>query len=48
VMSPRPGRVTEDIAIGLPQPRRPELEDTEPFFHVTTRLRAALRAGMHR
>jgi NitT/TauT family transport system ATP-binding protein len=48
VMSPRPGRVTEDIAIGLPHPRLPELEDTDDFFHVTTRLRAALSDGMAR
>ncbi len=48
VMSPRPGRINEEIAIDLAHPRRPELEDTERFFHTTTRLRAALRAGMHR
>jgi len=48
VMSPRPGSITEDIAIDLPHPRRPELEDTEQFFHTTTRLRAALSTGMHR
>jgi len=48
VMSPRPGSITEDIAIDLPRPRRPELEDTEQFFHTTTRVRAALRTGMHR
>jgi hypothetical protein len=47
-MSPRPGLVTEDIAIELAHPRLPELEDTEAFFHVTTRLRAALSAGMQR
>ena len=48
VMSPRPGGITEDIAIDLPRPRLPELEDTEQFFHTTTRLRAALSTGMHR
>ena len=48
VMSPRPGSITDDIAIDLPRPRRPELEDTEQFFHTTTRLRAALSTGMHR
>jgi NitT/TauT family transport system ATP-binding protein len=48
VMSPRPGRVTEDIAIDLDHPRRPELEDTDDFFHTTTRLRAALSDGMQR
>ncbi len=48
VMSPRPGRINEDIAIDLAHPRLPELEDTERFFHTTTRLRAALSSGMHR
>src|SRR6056297_460458 len=48
VMSPRPGRITEDVTVELSHPRRPELEDTEQFFHITTRLRSGLRAGMHR
>lgn len=48
VMTPRPGRIASDIAIDFSHPRRPELEDTERFFHTTTRLRAALSAGMHR
>jgi NitT/TauT family transport system ATP-binding protein len=48
VMSSRPGRVTEDIAIGLPHPRHPDIEDTDDFFHVTTRLRGALSDGMDR
>ena len=48
VMSSRPGRVTEDITIDLAHPRLPDLEDTEDFFHVTTRLRAALSDGMDR
>jgi NitT/TauT family transport system ATP-binding protein len=48
VMSPRPGRIEEDTKIELDHPRLPELEDTEDFFHITTRLRAALSAGMNR
>jgi NitT/TauT family transport system ATP-binding protein len=48
VMSPRPGSVVEDIDIELAHPRRPELEDTEQFFHTTTHLRASLSAGMQR
>ncbi len=48
VMSARPGRITEAIDIELRHPRLPDLEDTEEFFHVTTRLRAALSAGMNR
>jgi NitT/TauT family transport system ATP-binding protein len=48
VMSPRPGRITDDTPIELDHPRLPELEDTERFFHITTRLRASLSAGMDR
>ena len=48
VMSPRPGRIAEDITIDLAHPRLPDLEDTEEFFHVTTRLRGALSDGMDR
>jgi len=48
VMSPRPGRVTDDITIDLAHPRLPQLEDTEEFFHVTTGLRAALGSAMNR
>jgi NitT/TauT family transport system ATP-binding protein len=48
VMSARPGRVHDDIRIDLPHPRVPDLEDTDDFFHVTTRLRAALVDGMDR
>jgi NitT/TauT family transport system ATP-binding protein len=48
VMSPRPGGVTDDVTIELPHPRLPELEDTDAFFHVTTRLRSALSRGMQR
>ena len=48
VMSPRPGRVTDDVTIGLPHPRTPDLEDTDDFFHVTTALRRCLAAGMQR
>lgn len=48
VMSPRPGHIVDDIPIELAHPRRPEIEDTERFFHTTTRLRSALGAGMNR
>ncbi len=48
VMSARPGRINDDIAIELPHPRLPDLEDSDDFFHVTTRLRAALSDGMAR
>jgi NitT/TauT family transport system ATP-binding protein len=48
VMSPRPGRICEEVAVELSHPRLPEVEDTEPFFRATTRLRAALLDGMER
>jgi NitT/TauT family transport system ATP-binding protein len=48
VMSSRPGRVTEDVAIELAHPRHPDIEDTDDFFHLTTRLRGALSDGMDR
>jgi NitT/TauT family transport system ATP-binding protein len=48
VMSARPGRVTDDLAIDLAHPRTPDIEDTDEFFHVTTRLRSALSAGRDR
>jgi NitT/TauT family transport system ATP-binding protein len=48
VMSNRPGRIAETVTVPLSRPRRPELEDTEEFFHVETKLRAALRAGSDR
>ena len=47
-MSPRPGRIADDITIDLAHPRLPQLEDTDQFFHTTTRLRAALSNGMQR
>ena len=43
VMAPRPGRIAAEVAIDLPRPRTPELED-EPRFHAIVRqLRAELR-----
>lgn len=48
VMSPRPGSITDDITIDLEHPRRPEVEDTDEFFHITRRLRGALGDGMQR
>jgi NitT/TauT family transport system ATP-binding protein len=46
VLSARPGRVVADVPIGLPRPRRPEIEDAPEFFELTTRLRHTLRDGM--
>ncbi len=43
VMSARPGRITADIAIDLPQPRNAETRSKERFFELETELREALR-----
>jgi NitT/TauT family transport system ATP-binding protein len=45
VLSSRPGRIVGIEAIHLPRPRHPELEDTQDFFAVETRLRALLHEG---
>jgi NitT/TauT family transport system ATP-binding protein len=45
VLSSRPGRIVGIEAIDLPRPRHPELEDTQEFFAVETRLRALLHEG---
>jgi ABC-type nitrate/sulfonate/bicarbonate transport system ATPase subunit len=45
VMSPRPGRVSAEIAIDLPRPRTLELEESAEFGEYESRLREALRAG---
>ena len=45
VMSPRPGRIVEQIPIDLEHPRRPDIENTAEFFEIATRLRTALQAG---
>lgn len=43
VMSPRPGRIAEIIDVPLPRPRGPETRDMDEFFHLSSRVRAALR-----
>ena len=43
VMSARPGRITADIAIDLPQPRNPETRSSVRFFELETVVREALR-----
>jgi len=45
VMSARPGRITHDIAIDLPQPRDVHTRDNVRFFELETEVRAALRAS---
>ena len=43
VMSARPGRITADIAIDLPQPRNTETRSSVRFFELETTVRKALR-----
>ena len=43
VMSARPGRITADIAIDLPQPRDAETRSNVRFFELETEVREALR-----
>jgi NitT/TauT family transport system ATP-binding protein len=45
VMSDRPGRIVDVVDVPFPHPRAARLEDTDEFFHLTTTLRDALRAG---
>ncbi|MCK6580298.1 MAG: ABC transporter ATP-binding protein [Anaerolineae bacterium] len=46
VMSPRPGRIAEMIDIDLPRPRGSATRDLDQFFHLTSRVRHALRQGV--
>ena len=46
VLSARPGRIAEIIDIDLPRPRGPETRDLDQFFHLSSRVRHALRAGV--
>ncbi len=43
VMSARPGRITSDISIDLPQPRNAETRSDVRFFELETEVREALR-----
>ncbi len=43
VMSARPGQITHDIKIDLPQPRNPETRELVRFFELENEVRAALR-----
>ena len=45
VMSPRPGRITKIVDIGLPRPRTDEVRESEAYFALITEVREALRAG---
>lgn len=43
VMSARPGRITNDITIDLPQPRNTNTRENVRFFELETEVREALR-----
>jgi NitT/TauT family transport system ATP-binding protein len=45
VMSPRPGRIAEVIAVDLPQPRGAATREETRFFELVTAVREALAAG---
>ena len=42
VMSPRPGRIIEDVMVDLPRPRHPDMLSEERFGNYTRRLRHIL------
>ncbi len=45
VMSPRPGRISDVIAIDLPQPRTAATREEPRFFECVTKVREALHLG---
>lgn len=47
VMSPRPGRVVEEITIDLPRPRSLDMINNEIFGKYVRRIRELLGAGTH-
>ena len=42
VMSPRPGRILEDVPVDLPRPRHVFLKDTPEFTKISSRIRRRL------
>jgi putative hydroxymethylpyrimidine transport system ATP-binding protein len=48
VMGPRPGTVVAELTVDLPRPRSLEVAETPAFFELERRLRAELRAAVHR
>jgi NitT/TauT family transport system ATP-binding protein len=45
VLSPRPGRVVADVAVGFPFPRAPELRFEAPFAALARQVSHALRSA---
>jgi NitT/TauT family transport system ATP-binding protein len=48
VMSPRPGRVVEELEIALPRPRTLDMINNEEFGKYVRRIRGLLDAGVYR
>jgi NitT/TauT family transport system ATP-binding protein len=44
-MSPRPGRISDVIAVDLAQPRTAATREEPRFFELVTRVREALHLG---
>jgi NitT/TauT family transport system ATP-binding protein len=44
-MTPRPGRIQDELMIDLPRPRALEIMNTEAFGAYVKRIRVALNAG---
>ena len=47
VMSPRPGRISEVIEIGLSQPRDVDTRESQQYYDKVTQVREALRRQEH-
>lgn len=45
VMSPRPGRITDEIIVDLPRPRSSAMYKEQAFFHLVNRVSDALFGG---
>ena len=45
VMSPRPGRVIDDISCNLPRERALDIRETPEFLEIAHRVREGLKAG---
>ena len=45
VMSPRPGRITDEIAVDLPTRRNEDTREAPRYFELITAVREALRRG---
>ena len=46
VMSRRPGRIKEEVAVPLPRPRDPAIQETQEFLALRHRVLASIRAEL--